>query len=213
VRAAITTDLVKKTNEPCEIWDTKLPGLVLRIRESGTKTYAFFYGRAKKVTLGRASAFTPAEARELARGVIGDIAHGKDPQAERRRKRAGTLRAFVDKHYKPWALENRKSAAKTLERLKQVPDAIMDAPIADLSAWTIERWRMTRRKAGRKDATINRDLDALRSVLSKAKAWKVITEHPMQDVKRAKVDTIGRLRYLSPDEEQRLRARNKTSET
>ena len=56
------------------------------------------------------------------------------------------------------------------------------------------------------DTTINRDLDALRGVLSKAIEWGVITAHPMKPVRDAKVDTLGRLRYLTPDEEKRLRA-------
>jgi integrase len=49
-------------------------------------------------------------------------------------------------------------------------------------------------------------LDALRAVLSKAVAWGLISEHPMRPVKRTRVDVLGRLRYLSPDEEGRLRA-------
>ena len=43
-------------------------------------------------------------------------------------------------------------------------------------------------------------------MLSKAVEWGLIDEHPMRDVRRAKVDAIGRLRYLTPAEETRLRA-------
>src|SRR5688500_12766573 len=103
-KEAITVDYMRSLPAgPCDVWDTKLPGLVLRIRESGTASWVFIYGRSKKVTLGRADAIPPAKARVLAEQVIGDIAHGKDPQLERRKKRAGTLRAFLEEQYTPWA--------------------------------------------------------------------------------------------------------------
>jgi integrase len=167
----------------------------------------FVYGRGKKETLGRADALTPAKARELAKGVVGDIAHGRDPQAERRKRKAGTLREFLDQQYAPWAEANRKTGAQTVTRITRAfPAALLNRPIAELTSFQLEQWRTKRRKAGRLDTTINRDLDALRGVLSKAIEWGLITEHPMQGVRAARVDAIGRLRYLSPAEEQRLRA-------
>ncbi len=206
MRALITAELVRETTGPCEVWDTKIPGFLLRVRESGHASYAVVYGRGKKVTIGRADALKPAEARELARGIIGDVAHGKDIQAERRKRKAGTLRAFIDSQYGPWVTTNRKSGPSSLARLLTFPDSILNRPLAELSAFQLEQWRSQRRKADIQDSTINRDLDALRGVLSKAVEWKLITDHPMRHVKRAKVDAIGRLRYLSADEEARLRA-------
>ena len=43
-------------------------------------------------------------------------------------------------------------------------------------------------------------------MLSKAVEWGVLAANPMQPIRRAKVDTLGRLRFLSPEEEQRVRA-------
>src|SRR4029453_10701633 len=85
------------------------------------------------------------------------------------------------------------------------PDAILNRPLAELTSFQLEQWRTARRKASRRDTTINRDLDALRGVLSRAVEWGLITEHPMRGVRAAKVDAIGRLRYLSGAEEKRLR--------
>jgi integrase len=215
MRAAITADFLRELPAgPIEVWDTKFPGLVLRVRESGHASYVFVYGRGKKETLGRADALTPAEARGLAKGVVGDVAHGRDPQAERRKRRAGTLREFLDGQYAPWATANRKTGAQTVTRITRAfPDALLNRPIADLSGFQLEQWRTKRRKAGRVDTTINRDLDALRGVLSKAVEWGLITEHPMRAVRGAKVDVVGRLRYLSPDEETRLRKALEARET
>jgi integrase len=40
--------------------------------------------------------------------------------------------------------------------------------------------------------------------LSRAKEWRLIATHPMETVKAAAVDVVGRVRYLLPDEAQRL---------
>jgi integrase len=206
MRAAITAGLVRKLTDPCEVWDIKLSGLVLRVRESGRKTYVAVYGRAKKVTLGRAETLTPDEARLLARAVFGDVAQGRDPQVERRRRKAGTVRQFLEHHYGPWVRAHRRTGEQSLARLERFGDTILDRPLNDLSAWHLEQWRTSRRKANITNATINRDLDALRAALSKAVEWQIISSHPLRDVKRAKTDVFGRLRYLNSDEERRLRA-------
>jgi integrase len=208
MRAAITADLLRSLPEaPCEVWDTKFPGLVLRVRESGRHAYVVVYGRGKKETLGRADALTPVQARALAKGVLGDVSHGRDPQVERRKRRAGTVRTFLENQYQPWVEANRKTGGQTVTRvLTAFPDTILNRGLAELTGFQLEQWRTQRRRDGIRDTTINRDLDALRAVLSKAVEWGLIAENPMRQIRRAKVDTLGRLRYLSRDEEQRVRA-------
>jgi hypothetical protein len=61
MRAAITDDLIKRLKgKTTEVWDTKLPGLVLRMRESGRHSYVVVYARGKKETLGREDVLTPS---------------------------------------------------------------------------------------------------------------------------------------------------------
>jgi integrase len=208
MRAAITADLLRSLPAaPCEVWDTKFPGLVLRVRESGRHAYVVVYGRGKKETLGRADALTPFQARELAKGVLGDVSHGRDPQVERRKRRAGTVRTFLESQYQPWVIANRKTGGQTVTRvLTAFPDTILNRGLAELTGFQLEGWRTQRRRDGIQDTTINRDLDALRAVLSKAVEWGLIAVHPMRPIRRAKVDTLGRLRFLSAEEEQRVRA-------
>ncbi|HXH05662.1 MAG TPA: Arm DNA-binding domain-containing protein, partial [Vicinamibacterales bacterium] len=95
MRAVITARLVEQLRRAApravEVWDTRQPGLVLRLRPSGHASYGVRYGRTRRLTLGPAGVLTPEQARALARAVLGDVARGTDPAAERRRRRAGTL--------------------------------------------------------------------------------------------------------------------------
>lgn len=81
------------------IWDSDLVGFGLRVRPSGAKSYVVKYragtGRAaptRRVTLGSAGKLTPEQARMLAKKVLGSVAHGADPAAEKKaERRAETL--------------------------------------------------------------------------------------------------------------------------
>ena len=131
------------------------------------------YGRGKRETLGRVDALTPVQARELAKGVLGDLAHGRDPQAERRKRKAGTIKAFLESQYKPWARgepedrrPDRHPGAEGFPGVDPERRARPSSPGFRSSSGA--------RSAGETasgDTTINRDLDALRAVLSKAVEW------------------------------------------
>lgn len=56
-----------------------------------------------------------------------------------------------------------------------------------------------------KPVTVNRRVTALKAVLSKAVEWQVIQHHPLSNVKPLKVDKLGKVRYLTDEEEKRLR--------
>jgi integrase len=57
---------------------------------------------------------------------------------------------------------------------------------------------------------VNRDLAALRAMLSRAVEWGHLQAHPLRSVRALREDKAGRLRYLLPAEETRLRAALKT---
>lgn len=209
MRAELTQDLLKTLpTGPTDIYDTRFPGLLLRVHRSGRANYYVQFGRAKKISIGRSDVLTPAAARVLAKGVLGDVAHGRDPRLARRKpSSADTLRVFLTTTYQPWLEAHRKTGAEAIVRLlATVPATILDRPLTEISAFAVEAWRTTRRTAGRTDATINRDLSDLRAALSRAVEWGSLAHHPLRVVKAARLDPIGKLRYLSPEEEQRLRA-------
>lgn len=206
MKANITTTLLRNLPEgqDMDIRDTKLPGFVLRLRNTGRHSYRVQYGRGKWLHLGRITDLTPIEARAEAKKVIGEAAKGNDPGATRRRAKAGTFGDFLTKVYGPWVTTHRKDGAATLARLQRLTD-FATVKLPELSAWRVEGWRTKRLKAGRKPATVNRDMTALKAALNRAVEWGYLDANPLAKVKPAKVDHQGVLRYLSEDEEIRLR--------
>lgn len=209
MRTKITIDVVRKlANEDRDIWDAKYPGLVLRCRASGKHTYRVTYGRGKWLTLGRVDVLTPDEARGKARDELSAIAKGRDPKAARQQAKAAlTLRAFVDQQYEPWALEHLKRGKETVQRIRTVFAPLLDLKLPEITTWTVEKWRAARLKQTPKpkSTTMNDYVTLLKNLLTKAVRWNVLASHPLHDVKLLKADKTGRIRYLSADEEQRLR--------
>ncbi|MGQ4810451.1 hypothetical protein NKDENANG_03919 [Candidatus Entotheonellaceae bacterium PAL068K] len=76
----------------------------------------------------------------------------------------------------------------------------------EITPWLIEKWRVAERQRGKAPSTMNRDLTALKAVLSKAVAWGFLETHPLGQLKSIKADTQVSVRYLTPDEEQCLHA-------
>ena len=64
---------------------------------------------------------------------------------------------------------------------------------------------MRRKREGRKPSTINRDVGALRTVLSRAVDWGHIDVHPLRGLRPLQVDKTRVVRYLTGAEDKRLR--------
>ena len=77
--------------KPYEICDTELRGFRVRVHPSGVISFICTYrtrlGRRHRVVLGRHPAMSPAQARDEARKVLGDVARGIDSAAERAAER------------------------------------------------------------------------------------------------------------------------------
>lgn len=224
MRALIGTELLRKLPAgPAEIRDTKLAGFVLRVRPSGAHSYFINYRRKDTtgetpegdpvvawrnvwVRLGTTDKLTAPEAREEARKKLADVWKGRDPQlAKKAVKTAITFKAFVEKHYEPWAAQHRKTGTEQAARLRAVFGTFDAKRLDQITAFEVERWRSARLKTGIAKATTNRDLNTLKAALRLAVRWKLLSTYPLGDVKNTKVDTAGRVRFLSPDEETRLR--------
>ena len=113
MRARITKRLVdglKPTGTDYYVFDTDTMGFAVRVRATGGMSYIVQYkagsGRGaptRRVTLGGVGKMTPEQAREAARKVLGSVAHGKDPAADKTNERRSlplgdVIEAFLAEH-------------------------------------------------------------------------------------------------------------------
>lgn len=203
-------------DKPYEVFDTELTGFLLRVQPTGVMTYYMAYkttgGRGKRLRIGRTDALTVAQARDLATKYAAQVTQGIDIQATRDQERQQaqqvrlrTLGGFLEHKYGPWVLAERKSGAATLARLRHNFADLCDEALYDITPWCLEKWRSEQLKSGKAKSTTNRDITALKAVLSKAVDWGVLDKHPLAKLKPLRLDTKSRIRYLTAEEESRLR--------
>ena len=104
------------------VWDSELKGFAIRVAPSGTKTYIVRYrprgdgrlGPKRFVVVGRHGPLTPEQARMRAREILGAVAAGRDPAAERAQTSAAmTVAALVELFVSEHAAAKRKPRTAT----------------------------------------------------------------------------------------------------
>jgi integrase len=208
MRARLTKDFLKKIKpkaKPYEIRDTDLKGFILRVQPSGIMSYIAEYGRGKRITVGQASILDLDKAKATAKAHLASAVLGSDPLEERKEAKAYTLESFIEEKYKPWAEANMKSHKEALRVIAGFYPEFGKKKLGEITAWSLEKRRSIRLKNGRSPSTTNRELSALQASLSKAVQWGALKENPVFAVKKARVDSLATVRYLTPDEEKRLR--------
>lgn len=215
----ITTTLIKglePKNTGYDVRDTEIKGFLLKVHPSGKMTYYLDYrtsdGLRKSYRIGGHGTLKLAQAREIAGLRAADVAHGTDIQTAKKEirqqaelRKVNTLGGFLEHKYGPWVENERKSGTQTLKRIAAQFRFLFPTPLSNITPWIIEKWRSEQRKAGKASTTVNRDVMALKSALSKAVQWDVLDVHPLTKVKPIKTDDHGHVRYLSKSEAERLR--------
>lgn len=224
IKNKITVTNIKNLSpEDKRLNDTEISGFHARITPTGLITYYLFYrlnGKQVNYRLGIDGQMTPAQARDLAKNKIAEVTQGVDVQAVRKHDRTkskftklSTLRFFLEEKYAPWLKSrNPKTAYKTIKAFESSFPALMDFQLSDINAWEIEKWRNKRLTDGVKPATTNRQINTIKGCLSRAVEWGAIDSHDLNKVKTLTVDN-SKVRYLSKDEETRLRDNLKGSDT
>lgn len=190
-----------------EIRDSILRGFMLRILPSGSRVYYVQHGRGRKTRLGEVGTLTPDEARERAQQVLGNVAHGRAPLEGIKGARSGaTLGGFIELTYSPYLQATKPSgAAATIKRLETCFDSLASRDLTTITSGDLERWKASKLAQGASAATVQRDLMPLSGVFKYAKKLRLLTDNPVHDVEKPRLDILGKLRYLTPAEELRLR--------
>ena len=191
------------------ITDEGYPNLRLYIGASGVKTWYVGYrwegSPYKNHKLGSAKAVSVAQARDMARDFLANLARGEKP--EKKAKEKLQLGDFLEKFYRPWVEANRKTGKETMAILCSSFRFLFQQPIEELKKYELEQWRMKRRSEGSKAATINRLVTSLKAALNWGVDQDIIESNPFSRLKPLQeVDSEEKTRFLTPEENTRLMA-------
>ena len=192
---------------PFEIGDTRLSEFTLRIQPSGVRSYYARFGRSCRIALGKVGALSPDEARDRCQQILGNLAAGRHPMEGLAGTAGMTLGRFLVETYEPWARANRpRTARDSLEKLRLQFRAWLAEPLSAITVERLEHWTARRLRSGTKPTTVQRDLFALSSVLTRAVRTGRLVSNPIRNVEKPRFDRRPRVRFFTLEEEARLRA-------
>jgi len=204
--------------QPYDVRDSLCRGFLVRI-EKKSKTFWFAFSahkfggrRGQRIYLGEFPGRKVEGMRAEADAAKADVGKGIDPRLSRKEKRAqaekeklATLKTFLDDKFEPWAVAHMRSAKDQLTRIRSDFADHLTKPMTGFHEVMIEGLRQKWKKEGLNPKTINRDVQRIGSVLSRAVEWGVLDRHPLKGLKPMKYNKTPRVRYLSPTEEAALR--------
>ena len=126
------------------IWDGKLPGFGVRVRPSGARSFIIVYragtGRTapfRRYTVGAVGKMAPEAARTEAKILLGTVASGADPAAEKRANRPKrdqmTFDAFADKYVAEYVVG--PGGKEIVEAFNQTGKWPPELPTANKKSW------------------------------------------------------------------------------
>lgn len=202
----LASKAAQASEKPFTISDSRLPGFMVRVQPSGTRSYYARWGRSGIQVIGKVDQLTPDEARERCKQILGNVAHGRPPLSGLDGAEGLTLGQFVADTYTPWVQAHRpRTAAGTLWRLKLHFSKWYGTALSAITLEDVEGWRTERINDGIAPATVRRDLDSLSSVLTRAVKLGKLKDNPVRRVERPRIDRTPKVRYLDAAEEKRLR--------
>jgi len=211
-------EALKPKSSPYEVRDSELKGLLVRIERGGTKTFWLRYDSAASVRIVtnweysltyQLKAHAPSPKPHQAMWQRASI-----PRRARRKKKPKPIRiadrrcaSILKEKYEPWARVHLKSADEQLTRIRSDFEKQLDKPLQTFNKKLIGELQQDWLAAGLKPRTVNRDLQRISGVLSRAVADEMIDTHPLKAgaVKPLKFDKKKIPRFLKPTEEAALR--------
>jgi integrase len=184
--------------------------LRLYVGAGGSMVWYYDYrdvsGRRASRKIGPANALTVAQAREMTSEAAVKVAKGESVKKEKPAE-ALTLGEFFESHYFPFVKTTLKSHRETIRALTVAFGQFFDKPVEDVNALAVNKWRMAKRDAGNKAASVNRVVASLKSAFSWGLKNGLLETNPLALVTPLKErDSKTIARFLSEDEYNRLEA-------
>ena len=190
------------------LWDGTLKGFGLRVYPSGRRSYIIQYrvnGRTRRIALGAPEKVSCAQARAHAKKLLSEAALGRDPAAERdKRRNAPRLAELAGRYLRDVArIKNKPRSVREYEKLltNLILPALGNRKVDEIKRVDVEAFRNAHRGT---PFQTNRALSVLSKMLSLAEEWGLRPENsnPTRKVERFKEP--GRERFLTDEEFSRL---------
>lgn len=193
-----------------EVYDDLLTGFLVRVLPSGLKSFWVRYrikGIRDRIMIGHHGVLSVAQARDEAKKILGQAVtlglNPKKPKVSSDHVKP-TFKEFIESEYKSWSEAHHQWSKSHLDCLLSLK-VFLDLPLDAVNIQAVEKWRSDCLKRHLAPSTVNRRTALLRSVLSRAVEWEILETHPLARLKQLKVDRSPNIRYLTEEEETRLR--------
>lgn len=213
MKVKLTNTLIQKSpakERRYALSDTEAQGLLVRIEPGGTKCFYVDYrnprtGRRVSRRLGLTRELTVTQARELVQKIRVSVRNdGIDPTQMERDMRARLTLGEIVELYIPWLEIHRKSVRQTQIMLKSF-SSLYQVIAEELSPTNITGW--TQKHMHLSPRTLNRRVALIKGMLSWATRQGHIKKNSLQGkIEPVKEPDLGRVRFLAPDERERLLA-------
>ena len=202
-----------------DLFDTKVSGLLLEVRQSGGRTYYLRYRnerqRVRLLKIARGEDLTVSQARQKAKDMRSRIALGKDPLEERKTlRRIPTFQQFIHDQYLPYIRSYKRSWQTDQSILKNHLLPLFSSRYLDeITPAEIRKMHVDRLQSGAAPGTANRLLVMMRFIYNLAIKWQVdgVTQNPTSGIplfeENNKIE-----RYLTKSDIERLYAAVKLSQ-
>ncbi len=213
ITKTLISDIEKKVKPPkvYEIYDTDLPGFLIRIQPSGSIAFIVSYrfkGKRNRITIGQSNKISAVQARDKADKILASLTLGGDPAQYKASKeiptKKMTLDSFIDRQYQRWCEVKNKDGVATIKRIKSAFADLLDEELEEINEYRCETWRTNRQCSDIANSTINRDITALKSLISTAVDWGFLQINSLAKFKLLEIDSSPKVRYLDKNEEIRL---------
>jgi integrase len=214
-------DALKPQAREFAVWDSKLPGFGVRVRPTGAMSYVVVYragsGRGapvRRYTIANVGKATPEGARRRAKAILGAVAHGHDPAAEKTTERGTlTVSGLADRFMSEHVEQKRKLGTAVFYR--HLLDKIIKPELGAIKADKVTRTQVARLH-GKLKATpfqANRVLAVIGSMYAFASRSGVVPEgvNPARRIEQFKEHR--RERFLTGGELQQLGSAIREAET
>jgi integrase len=215
----IIKSIIVDAGKRVELRDDVEPGLILRITDSGVRTWSVRYrnnaGEQRRKTLGKYPAIGLARARDDARKIKGQLAHGEDvvaiakaKKAEERRMKLSTLSGLADAYFLACEEGSHRGGSKatpkrasTIKGEKQVFKNLVEpkfgkVPVGKITRIEIRDFVSTQAKSSPSNGRHVRNI--IRQLLSFAMTMDLIDSNPAMSISAP--ISAPRERVLTEDE-------------